>query len=89
MFSNTEDFPLDCDPTTTICGRSMGLLTCTMDQRLIDWIQQGLMITYADCCEDILQLVDERDETWIIDIDPAEAESARVLYEWSGQAAYE
>jgi len=24
MFSNTELFPLDCDPTTAICGKSMG-----------------------------------------------------------------
>ena len=24
MFSSTELFPLDCDPTTAICGKSMG-----------------------------------------------------------------
>jgi hypothetical protein len=27
MFSSTELFPLDCDPTTAICGRSMGFWT--------------------------------------------------------------
>ena len=28
MFSNTLLFPLDCDPTTAICGRSIGFCTC-------------------------------------------------------------
>ena len=28
MFSSTELFPLDCEPTTTICGRSIGFCTC-------------------------------------------------------------
>ena len=28
IFSNTELFPLDCDPTTAICGRSIGFCTC-------------------------------------------------------------
>jgi hypothetical protein len=27
MFSSTELFPLDCDPTTAICGRSIGFWT--------------------------------------------------------------
>jgi hypothetical protein len=27
MFSSTELFPLDCDPTTAICGKSMGFWT--------------------------------------------------------------
>ncbi len=27
MFSRTELFPLDCEPTTAICGRSMGFCT--------------------------------------------------------------
>jgi len=30
MFSNTELFPLDWLPTTTICGRSIGLVTPTV-----------------------------------------------------------
>ncbi len=28
MFSSTELFPLDCDPTTAIWGRSIGFWTC-------------------------------------------------------------
>lgn len=27
IFSSTELFPLDCEPTTAICGRSMGFCT--------------------------------------------------------------
>lgn len=27
IFSSTELFPLDCEPTTAICGRSMGFWT--------------------------------------------------------------
>lgn len=30
MFSSTDDLPLDCEPTTTIWGRSMGFWTPTV-----------------------------------------------------------
>lgn len=32
IFSKTELFPLDCDPTTAIWGKSMGFCTCAACQ---------------------------------------------------------
>ncbi len=71
MFSSTELFPLDCEPTTAIWGRSIGFWTCRAknDQPLLSERKPG--ITYSNCCKDILQFIDESNELGVIDIDPA------------------
>ena len=33
-------------------------------------------MTYTNGCEDILQFINERNETWVIDVDPERAVSA-------------
>jgi hypothetical protein len=74
MFSNTELFPLDCEPTTTICGRSMGFWTwVTIVRQILQGARSGCGAVesraYSDCCEHILKLVDQRDECRVINID--------------------
>ena len=73
MFSSTELLPLDCDPTTAIWGKSMGFWTYRAYSQIVPGRVSGrnVMGPYADCCEDILKLVDESDESWIVDIDTA------------------
>jgi hypothetical protein len=74
MFSNTELFPLDCEPTTTICGKSIGFCTCG---RIVRQIVRGTWNgydafesqAYPYGCENILKLIDESDECRVIDID--------------------
>jgi len=77
MFSSTELFPLDCDPTTAICGKSMGFCTCRRQQRQLlvtecKEIRNEGSTTYSDRGKDILQLIYESDELGIVDIDPAQ-----------------
>jgi len=43
---------------------------------------------YADCCEDILELVDESDESWIVDVDTAVQWVSCCFYGRSFQASY-
>jgi hypothetical protein len=69
MFSSTELFPLDCDPTTTICGKSMGFWTWRLRQTVA--LIAMTTSTYTNCSEDILKFVDEGDKLWIVHIDPA------------------
>ncbi len=78
MFSKTELFPLDCDPTTAICGKSIGFWTCNYREphqsgnlrALKSFLGSQHRSTYSDCGEDILQLVDKADEAWVVDINP-------------------
>jgi hypothetical protein len=71
MFSSTELFPLDCDPTTAIWGKSMGFWTCKASvwER---WSSGDIVVgaaTYSYCGENILELVDERDKRRVIHVD--------------------
>jgi hypothetical protein len=73
MFSRTELLPLDCDPTTTIWGKSIGFCTCVAHVRsergvpmLFGWMGDT---TYTNGGEDILKFVDEGNESWVVDID--------------------
>ena len=72
IFSKTELFPLDCEPTTAICGRSMGFCTYLEDQREAPpaaWgDSRGGRATYSYGSEDILELVDECDQARVVDI---------------------
>lgn len=75
MFSSTELFPLDCDPTTAICGKSIGFWTCVNDNVRLqacnyDSGPHNEAGTYTNCCKDVLQLIDQCDELRIINIDP-------------------
>lgn len=66
MFSNTELFPLDCEPTTAIWGRSIGFWTWGAISEGSERV--GRSYTYAHGGEDILELVDESDQRRIIDV---------------------
>lgn len=75
MFSRTELFPLDCEPTTTICGRSMGFWTC---RQASVFVVHNIAIsvgvagpTYSYCCEDILELVDKSNKPRVVYVDTA------------------
>lgn len=72
IFSSTELFPLDCDPTTAICGRSMGFWTCGGGIVSLGRSEGNpcLIFTHSNSCEDILQLVDKGNELGVIDADP-------------------
>lgn len=80
MFSSTELLPLDCDPTTAICGRSIGF--CTYRGSVsASWSPSRVRVptTYADCGEDILQLVNEGDEARVVDVDPRRFSDASMV----------
>lgn len=59
IFSKTELFPLDCDPTTAIWGKSIGFWTC--GDGIVSYLRgnservlEAGRYTYTDCCEHIL-----------------------------------
>lgn len=52
MFSKTELFPLDCDPTTAIWGRSMVFWACDKCGQRVG-SDTGIE-THSDSCKDIL-----------------------------------
>jgi len=68
MFSNTELLPLDWEPTTTICGKSIGFWTCEAMSGRAEGDTNGYA-AYANRGKHILKFVDKRDQLRIIDID--------------------
>lgn len=80
MFSKTELFPLDCEPTTAIWGKSMGFWTW---RRVNKRCQEGGALgrrsswrigsTYPYGREDILEFVDQRNQAGVIDVYPVVA----------------
>lgn len=86
MFSSTELFPLDCDPTTAIWGKSIGFCTWWEHGVSGGWGRSCTVETHANSGEDILQLIDERDKAWVVDIDPSRKVS---IYEyWTAKSTF-
>lgn len=69
MFSSTELFPLDWEPTTAIWGKSIGFWT--LGSQFTEQARTAAeRITYSYCGKDILQLVHQGDQPGVVDVDP-------------------